>query len=96
MYGNDKNVYQKTLKVLRDSGYANVPDNDPWARAFEASDAVATGAVPGTTDVWWCSDGATTGDQDCPGATSSYSGAPDTGAGGSVGYSSIYGGYSGS
>ncbi len=95
VYGNDKNVYEGTLKVLRDSGYANVPDNDAWNRAYELSDAVATSAVPGIQDVWVCSDGATTGDQDCPAAAASYSGAPATGVGGSVGYSTIYGGWSG-
>ena len=99
VYGNDKNLYPGTgdpHKVLRDSGYANVPTNDPWARPYEFSQAILTPEVPGTTDVWVCSDGATTGDIDCPAATSSYSGAPDTGVGGPVGYSTIYGGYSGS
>ncbi len=94
VYGNDKNVYEGTLKVLRDSGYANVPDNDAWNRAYKLSDAIGMSEVPGIQDVWVCSDGATTGDQDCP-VGASYSGAPATGVGGSVGYSTIYGGWSG-
>ena len=95
VYGNDKNIYSGDLATLRTSAYANVTDNDPWGRAYEVSDAVGMGSVPGTTDVWVCSDGATTGDQDCPAATASYTAAPATGTGGSVGYSTIYGGYSG-
>ncbi len=96
VYGNDKNLYPKTVKVLRDSGYANVPDLDPWANSYEMSDAVKTGAVPGVADVWWCSPGPTTAVGPCPAATTSFSGTPDTGVDGYVGYSTIYGGYSGS
>jgi type IV pilus assembly protein PilA len=96
VYGNDRNIYSTNLATLRLQGYANVPDNDPWGNPYELSDSITTPSVPGTTDVWVCSDGATTGDQDCPAGNASYSGAPDTGVGGSVGYSTIYGGYSGS
>ena len=28
-YARDKNAYPASLKVLRESGYANVPDQDP-------------------------------------------------------------------
>ncbi len=96
VYGNDKNIYAATLKVLRDSGYANVPNLDPWSNSYELSNAITGGQPPGTTDVWVCSDGAVTGSgDDCPAGTASYTGSPASGVGGSVGYSTIYGGWAG-
>ncbi len=91
VYSSDKNQYPGTLTVLRNSGYGNVSDNDPWAKAYVLSPALTGGAAPGTNDdVYVYSKGASaTGTFPNPFVT-------DTGNSGSVGYSSIYGSWSGS
>jgi len=103
VYANDKNVYPATLDVLRTAGYANVPNNDPWGNAYRPFTASAV-LIPGTgQDVWICSRGASNGTVgDCPaqsadGSTLSggLAGFPASGAGGSVGYSAMYGAWTG-
>ena len=97
IYVRDRNVTPGNLAALRNNGYANVLDKDPWNRSYKVSEGIEEKKVPSpTTDLWVCSDGATTGDQDCPDEEDSYIGPPDTGVGGSVGYSTITGGWSGS
>ena len=98
VYANDKNVYPGATPFtqLRNAGYANVSDNDPWGRPYEFSTKMSSTSNPGQTDdVWACSDGATTGDNDCPAATEDGR-TGDRGTGGDVGYSSIYGSWQGS
>ena len=97
IYVKDRNVTPGNLATLRNSGYANVPDKDPWNRSYKVSKGIKEKKVPTqTTDLWVCSHGATKDDQDCPDDEDSYTGPPDTGVGGSVGYSTITGGWSGS
>ena len=101
VYANDKNLYPASLDVLRTAGYANVPNNDPWGIAYLLFDSTGT-IVPSNQDVWVCSHGATPGvggAVDCP-AQNALSGdatrIPSSGSGGSVGYSAMYGAWSGS
>jgi len=99
VYANDNNRYPGTIANLRNAGYANVPDNDPWSssttpKPYEVSAKFAdtTNAPAGTDDVWVCSDGPA---GNCPDSGSTQT-SPTTGANGSVGYSSVYGSWSGS
>ena len=97
IYVKDRDVTPGDLATLRKSGYTNVPDRDPWNRSYKFSEGIKEKKVPSqTTDLWVCTHGATTGDQECPDEEDSYTGPRDTGVGGSVGYSTIYGGWSGS
>lgn len=86
VYANDKNVYPTGLKVLRDSGYANVPDTDPWNSPYVLAPVLTSGAKPRDgDDVYIYSKG--------PKGTGTYR-RPftlNTGEDGSVGYSSLYG-----
>ena len=100
VYANDKNVYPGSLDILRTAGYANVPNNDPWGNPYVPFDTTGT-LVPATSqDVWVCSRGASNGASgtDCP-AANALSGIaariPSSGSGGSVGYSAMYGAWTG-
>ena len=90
LYGNDQGVYPTSVAVLRSSGYANMADVDPWNLPWQLSPALTSGAPPRQTDdVYMFSKGA--------GASGVF---PDpfvsfTGDNGSVGFSSIYGSWSG-
>ncbi len=90
VYGNDKNAYPTTIRVMRDGGYANVGDTDPWTNSYLLSAALTGGLTPGQTDdVYVYSKGAsTTGVYPEPFTST-------TGDGGSVGYSSVYGSWTG-
>jgi len=95
VYANDKNMYPTDLKTLRNSGYANISDSDPWNNAFQLSALFGVTTPPGQTDdVYIYSKGA--------GAAGTYpssdlaSGKSDSGSGGPVGYSSVYGSFTGS
>jgi prepilin-type N-terminal cleavage/methylation domain-containing protein len=101
VYGNDKNLYPSSLAVLRTGGYANVPDLDPWNQGYEIWDVTGTKVPGGTDDVWVCSKGAKP--STCPAAdalagTAGMEGGtfPQGGVGASVGYSSVYGSWTGS
>jgi type IV pilus assembly protein PilA len=100
VYANDKNVYPTSLTVLRDSGYANVPDADPWSAAYVLNTALTGGGTPAAgQDVWICStgpNGAASGKCPATNALASTIAIPDNGQNGSVGYSAMYGGWSGS
>ena len=90
VYANDKNVYPTSIKLIRDTTMTNVSDNDPWGAPYELSPSLALGMVPGNDDVYVYSKGASN--------TATYPSpfAVNTGNGGSVGYSSVYGSWSGS
>lgn len=97
-YGSDFNAYPRSLAVLRTNGYMNVPNRDPWGNTYRLSSALTSGAVPNPQqDAWVCSQGPRGGGT-CPGsnaAANSVRGFPRTGISGSVGYSSLYGGWTG-
>jgi len=93
VYSNDKNQNPGNMKALRDGGYANVNDLDPWGRGWSYSTAFADTATPATTgEMGVCSPG--------PDAAVTCPGWPLTGqvpevANGTVGYSSVYGSWQG-
>jgi len=86
VYAKDKSVYPTSLKMMRDSGYANLPDEDPWGVPYRLSLVLTRGRTPKPGDnVFIYSKG--------PQGTGTYP-HPFTdlkSARGSIGYSSIYG-----
>jgi hypothetical protein len=90
VYANDKNLWPTSLKVLRNSGYANILDKDPWGRDWVLSPVLTQGSKPSNDDdVYIYSRG--------PEGTGTYP-RPFTdraSARGSIGYSSIYGSWGG-
>ena len=90
----DNNVYPGAafVRTLREKGFASVPDNDPWNRAYASAAPLTTGAVPSEgDDVYVFSTG--------PAGTGAYN-PPYTGASLAAdaegGFSSAYGSFSGS
>jgi type II secretory pathway pseudopilin PulG len=89
VYGNDKNIYPTSLTVLRNSGYANVLDADAWSTNYVLAGVLTGGSVPGQTDdVYVYSKGASKTATYTPGTSA-------TGTGGAVGYSAVYGNFTG-
>jgi len=90
VYGSDRGAYPTTLGALRVGGYANVGDFDPWRTAYQLSPPMTAGQQPGIADdLYVFSQG--------PSVTGTYP-VPftaDTGDDGSVGYSSVYGAWTG-
>ena len=90
VYGNDKSTYPTSIAALRSGGYANIADNDPWGTLYQLSPSLLSGSKTGASDdVYLYSKGA--------GATGVYP-VPftnATGDSGSVGYSSVYGSWTG-
>src|SRR3972149_450718 len=91
VWSNDKNNNPGNMKTLRDNGYANIADNDPWNGVWIYSTAFADTAVPANQgEMAICSKGpAAKGDCTFPQTN------PDTGTDGSGGYSSTYGSWQG-
>jgi prepilin-type N-terminal cleavage/methylation domain-containing protein len=91
VYGTDRGTYPTSIASLRVSGYTNVADNDTWGTPYQLSPSLLAGTMTGNRDdVYIFSRGASaTGVYPDPFRT-------DTGLGGSVGYSSVYGSWSGS
>lgn len=90
LYGNDIGVYPTSVAVMRTSGYVNMADVDPWNLPWLLSPALLSGApARQTDDVYMYSRGAR--------ATGVYPEpfTPFTGENGSVGFSSVYGSWSG-
>ncbi len=101
VYQNDRSIYPGDLATLRTQGYANVPDNDPWARGYVPSALFAdTGNPPAgaNTELHVCSPGAdnntTVGSGGCTNAN--LVSQPPSQQGGGVGYSATYGAWMGS
>ena len=93
VYSNDKNANPGNMKALRDGGYANIADADPWGRNWDYSPAFASTATPAANgEMGVCSAGpvaATT----CPGWP--LTGTPAEVVDGTVGYSSVHGSWQG-
>jgi len=90
VYEYDNGVYPTSLKVLRDAGYANVLDTDPWSQPYVLAPVLTSGAKPRDgDDVYIHSKG--------PKGTGTYPRPfiSNTGENGSVGYSSVYGSFQG-
>jgi hypothetical protein len=90
LYGHDRGVYPTTVAAIRNGGYTDVADTDAWSAPWEVSPILRAGVRPGTLDdVYIFSRGARgVGAYPVPFAA-------NTGEDGSVGYSSIYGSWSG-
>lgn len=89
-YVLDRNMYPTSLAVLRANAYGSVGDLDPWKSPYELS-PILLGGGPSLSgqDIYVFSKGAS-GAGVYPSPFVAYSG-----PGGSVGYSSIYGAWTG-
>jgi len=90
-YAVDKNVYPTSILVIRDAGLSSVPDLDPWGNSYELSPTMTSGATPGYADDVFVFSKGPYGSGTFPTPFVS-----NTGTGGSVGYSSVYGSWTGS
>lgn len=90
VYATDRDVYPTSIKAIRDTGLTNVSDTDPWGIAYVLSPTLVGGVSPGyVDDVYIYSKGpSAAGTYPVPFVT-------NTGTGGSVGYSSVYGSWAG-
>jgi len=90
LYGNDRGAYPTSVAAMRNDGYTNIADVDPWSAPWQLSPVLISGAPSRQLDdVYVYSKGArASGVYPVPFV-------PSTGDGGSVGYSSVYGSWSG-
>ncbi len=101
VYQNDYGFSPGSLSNLRVAGYANVPDNDPWANPYVTSLGFQDTTPPVPDQIHVCSQGptGTGGGADGFCTTANFSGTypdPNTHAqDGSVGYSATYGSWMG-
>jgi len=94
VYANDKNSYPGTatpLAVLRNAGYANISNADPWGNVYVTPGVISAGGAPAQTDdvVVFSAGPAGTGTYNPP-----YTGAA-LAVNAEVGYSSVYGSFQG-
>ena len=98
VYSNDKNQNPGTVNTLRNSGYANINQNDPWDTEWSYSSAFQVTTVPAAQgEIGVCSKGPKANGADCPnsGWDLSTTGKPPETTDGGVGYSSVYGSWQG-
>jgi prepilin-type N-terminal cleavage/methylation domain-containing protein len=90
VYGNDRNKYPTSVAALRVGGYTSVADVDAWGIPWQLSPSLLSGQAAGANDdVYMYSKGANgTGAYPVPFVS-------NTGLSGSVGYSSVYGSWTG-
>ncbi|OGB95167.1 MAG: hypothetical protein A2Z31_05840 [candidate division NC10 bacterium RBG_16_65_8] len=92
VYSNDKNKNPGTMQELRDAGYANIGNTDPWAGAWNYSTAFANTVVPAAQgEMGVCSGGPVAAA--CPAWP--LNAVPPEVTDGTVGYSSVYGSWQG-
>lgn len=91
VFATDRNVYPTSIQAIRDAKLANLSDADPWGNAYVLCPMLTGALSPGyADDVYIYSKGASVaGTYPVPFVT-------NTGPGGSVGYSSVYGSWTGS
>jgi len=89
VYAPEKNVYPTSVQALRDAGLASLSDDDPWGTPFQLSPDLLAGNPPGGESYIFSKGPYGTGIYPNPFTS-------NTGAGGSVGYSSVYGTWTGS
>lgn len=92
VYATDKGVYPTSLRILRDSGYAYVPDADPWNVEYVLSPVLTRGDRPQQgDDVYIYSKGyCGTGSYEPTRWRKDSKGYFDSGKCGPVGYSSVH------
>ena len=96
VYQNDYAVYPGNIAKLRTDGYANVTDNDPWARPWITTLLFQDTSIPVTAsnEVHVCSEGPAAAAADC--VQADLVATPASGnANGGVGYSATYGSWMG-
>ena len=94
VYSNDKQVNPGNMANLRNGGYANIADNDPWGIHpwnYSAAFADSTTAPANTGEMGVCSQGP--GTAACPAWP--LSGVPAEVVDGTTGYSNVYGSWQG-
>ena len=91
IYSSDTGRYPTSMAALRVGGYANVSDNDPWTEPYVLAVLLTSGGIPAISDdvYIYSKGGSRAGVYPVPFTI-------DTGANGSVGFSSVYGSWSGS
>ncbi len=91
VYALDRNVYPSTIQVIRDATLTNLSDVDPWGNSYILCPTLTRALSPGySDDVYIYSKGVSgAGTYPIPFVA-------NTGPGGSVGYSSVYGSWTGS
>jgi prepilin-type N-terminal cleavage/methylation domain-containing protein len=93
VYSNDRSQNPGSIQTLRDGGYANIANTDPWGTAWVCSVAFADTNTPANQgEMGVCSKGPLN-NGDC---TFPMTGPGVSQPGGSVGYSSVYGSWQGS
>jgi prepilin-type N-terminal cleavage/methylation domain-containing protein len=97
VFSNDKNNNPGNMKALRDNGYANINDNDPWNMPWSYSSSFASTVTPAAQgEMGVCSKGPKNTGADCPAdGWTGLSGVPASTVDGGVGYSSVYGSWQG-
>jgi len=90
VYAVERNVYPTSIAVIRGAGLASTPDSDPWGNPYELSPTLLGGGTPGDADDVYVYSRGPTGAGGFPNPF-----VPNTGSGGSVGYSSVYGSFIG-
>jgi len=88
VYGMDKNALPTSIQMIRSAGLASVSDDDPWGSPYQLCPDMLAGNPP-VGEAYIYSKG--------PYGTGIYPSpfTSNTGAGGSVGYSSVYGSWTG-
>ncbi|HWT79036.1 MAG TPA: prepilin-type N-terminal cleavage/methylation domain-containing protein [Candidatus Methylomirabilis sp.] len=91
IYSNDNKANPGNMKALRDGGYANIPDTDPWGRNWSYSPAFADTSSPAVIGEFGvCSNGPMKA-AICP--SWPLTDIPQSVTDGPVGYSSLYGAF---
>jgi type IV pilus assembly protein PilA len=91
VYQNDRLFGPGDMAGLRNNGYANIGNNDPWAKAWMYSAAFTTTGSAAQTEMGTCSKGVNNNGADCPANGYTLTALPAPATDGGVGYSSIYG-----
>jgi len=96
VYTIDNTNYPQSIQDIRDSGYASVSNNDPWGHLYwigvNGVNPPGAGSPNQTDNIAVCSEGIGNAGT-C--AVDTTTGTPTSLNGGSVGYSSVYGNWSG-
>lgn len=90
VYGLDRTVYPASIQELRQAGLASISDSDPFGTAYQLSPALLAGESPATGGEAYVFSKGPYGTGTYPSPFTS-----NTGPGGSVGYSSVYGSWTG-
>jgi len=86
VYAKEKGVYPTSIAVLREEGYANISDKDPWGNEWVLSPVLTRGNEPKEGDNVYVFSRGPKGTGVYPEPFTS-----DTGEDGSIGYSSVDG-----